>query len=164
MFYSQHWRKKPRQSQSAAEMSDNFCCSSANFLSVNPPLSVDRDRRLPSPAMIDPEITPEIIHTIDILEALENLLDIAPNEKIEQILEEAWLQISETFPEDFKEATREDAGSEGLRLYIRVKAFFGNPSENPITKEDLETYYLNHTENADDTDDTDDADDAFAKN
>ena len=113
--------------------------------------------------MIDPEITPDIIHTIDILEGLENLLDLAPSEKIERILEEAWLQISETFPEDFKEATREDAGSEGLRLYIRVKAFFGNPTENPITKEDLETYYLNHTENNDD-DEADDDDDAFAKN
>jgi hypothetical protein len=113
--------------------------------------------------MIDPEITSDIIHTIDVLEGLENLLDIAPTEQIEQILEAAWLQISETFPEDFKEATREDAGSEGLRLYIRVKAFFSNPSENPITQEDLETYYLNHTQPSED-DETDDPDDAFLRN
>jgi hypothetical protein len=100
--------------------------------------------------MIDPEITPEILQTIDVLEGLENLLDIAPNEQIEQILEAAWLQVSETFPEDFKDATQEDAGSEGLRLYIRVKAFFGNPSENPITQEDLETYYLNRISGSED--------------
>jgi len=94
----------------------------------------------------DADITPEILQAIDILEGLENLLDIAPNAKIAIILQEAWLKISDTFPEDFKEATKEDAGAEGLRLYIRVKAFFADPIQNPISQEDLEAYYQNHAQ------------------
>jgi hypothetical protein len=93
--------------------------------------------------MSDFGITPEILKTIDILEALETLLDKAPSSKIEEILQEAWLKVSETFPDDFKAATREDAGAEGLRRYIRVKAFFENPTENPISPEELEAYYQN---------------------
>ncbi|MDV2994793.1 MAG: hypothetical protein N4J56_004447 [Chroococcidiopsis sp. SAG 2025] len=88
-------------------------------------------------------ITPKILKTIDILEALETLLDKAPTPEIEAILQSAWIKVSETFPEDFKEATREDAGAEGLRRYIRVKAFFENPTENPISSEELEAYYRN---------------------
>jgi len=93
--------------------------------------------------MSDSGITPEILKTIDILEALETLLDTAPRPEVEAILQEAWIKVSETFPEDFKEATREDAGAEGLRRYIRVKAFFENPTENPISPEQLEAYYRN---------------------
>ncbi|MEG4812407.1 hypothetical protein QUA82_33380 [Microcoleus sp. F8-D3] len=89
------------------------------------------------------DITPEILKTIEILEALEALLDNAPNCEVEAILQEAWIKVSETFPDDFKEATREDAGAEGLRRYIRVKAFFENPTEHPISPEELEAYYRN---------------------
>jgi hypothetical protein len=39
--------------------------------------------------MSDSGITPEILKTIDILEALETLLDKAPSSKIEEILQEA---------------------------------------------------------------------------
>jgi hypothetical protein len=85
------------------------------------------------------DITPEILQTINILEALETLLDKAPTPEVEAIVQEAWIKVSETFPEDFKDATREDAGAEGLRRYIRVKAFF----ENPISPEELEAYYRN---------------------
>ncbi|WP_041780841.1 hypothetical protein [Allocoleopsis franciscana] len=93
--------------------------------------------------MADSNITSEILKTIDILEVLEALLDNAPNSEIENILQEAWIKVSETFPDDFKEATREDAGAEGLRRYIRVKAFFENPAQNPISSEELEAYYRN---------------------
>jgi hypothetical protein len=96
-----------------------------------------------------PEITPEILQTIDTLEALETLLEAAPSLAIEQILQDAWLKVSDTFPEDFKEATREDAGADGLRLYIRVKAFFSNPAKNRISPEDLEIYYQNRVESID---------------
>jgi hypothetical protein len=89
------------------------------------------------------DITPEILQTIDILEALEALLDKAPTPEVAAIVQEAWIKVSETFPEDFKAATREDAGAEGLRRYIRVKAFFENPAENPISPEELEAYYRN---------------------
>ncbi|MEB3336859.1 MAG: hypothetical protein VKJ46_05300 [Leptolyngbyaceae bacterium] len=93
--------------------------------------------------MPESPITPQILHTIDILEGLETLLDTAPSPEIEEILQEAWLKVSETFPEDFKDATREDAGAEGLRRYIRVKAFFEDPTQNPIRPEELEAYYRN---------------------
>jgi hypothetical protein len=93
--------------------------------------------------MPNSEITPEILKTIDILEALEILLDKAPTPEVEAILQETWIKVSETFPEDFKDATREDAGAEGLRRYIRVKAFFENPTENPISPQELEAYYRN---------------------
>jgi hypothetical protein len=36
-----------------------------------------------------------------------------------------------------------DAGAEGLQRYIRVKAFFENPTENLISPEELEAYYQN---------------------
>jgi len=84
-------------------------------------------------AMAESDITPPILKTIDVLEALEALLDHAPSPEVEQILQEAWIKVSETFPDDFKEATREDDGAEGLRCYIRVKAFFENPVENSIS-------------------------------
>ena len=90
------------------------------------------------------DITPEIVQTIDVLEALETLIDNAPNSEVAAILQKAWIKVSETFPNDFKEATREDAGAEGLRRYIRVKAFFENPIEHPISPDDLEAYYQNH--------------------
>jgi hypothetical protein len=93
--------------------------------------------------MYGSDITPEVLKTIEILEVLETLIDNAPSSKVEAILQEAWIKVSETFPDDFKEATREDAGAEGLRRYIRVKAFFENPTENPISPEDLEAYYRN---------------------
>ncbi|MCU0569039.1 MAG: hypothetical protein MUF49_20865 [Oculatellaceae cyanobacterium Prado106] len=93
--------------------------------------------------MLNSEITPELLKTIAILETLETLLEEAPTAEVETILQESWIKISETFPEDFQEATREDAGAEGLRRYIRVKAFFENPVENPIRAEDLEAYYRN---------------------
>ncbi|MGI0495480.1 hypothetical protein ACN4EG_27195 [Alkalinema pantanalense CENA528] len=93
--------------------------------------------------MAESDITPEILKTIEILEALETLIDNASSSKVEAILQEAWIKVSETFPDDFKEATREDAGAEGLRRYIRVKAFFENPTEHPISPEELEAYYRN---------------------
>lgn len=93
--------------------------------------------------MAGSDITPEILQTIAILEALETLIDNAPSSKVEAILQEAWIKVSETFPDDFKEATREDAGAEGLRRYIRIKAFFENPTENPVSPEELEAYYRN---------------------
>ncbi|NJR51130.1 MAG: hypothetical protein HC780_17680 [Leptolyngbyaceae cyanobacterium CSU_1_3] len=93
--------------------------------------------------MSESNITSEILQTIDILEALETLLEKAPTPEVEAILQEAWIKVSETFPEDFKDATREDAGADGLRRYIRVKAFFENPTENPISPQELEAYYRN---------------------
>jgi HSP90 family molecular chaperone len=93
--------------------------------------------------MSQSNITPEILQAIDILEALETLLEKAPTPEVEAILQEAWIKVSETFPEDFKEATREDAGAERLRRYIRVKAFFENPTENPISPQELEAYSRN---------------------
>ena len=96
--------------------------------------------------MTDPDITPELLQTIDILETLENLYDQAPTDEIAKILINAWLQITHTFPQDFQEATQDDAGAEGLRRYIRVKAFFSNPSENPISHADLAKYYENRQE------------------
>jgi hypothetical protein len=95
--------------------------------------------------MAESDISPKILKTIDILEALETLMDKAPTSETIAILQDAWLRMSETFPEDFKAATREDAGAEGLRRYIRVKAFFENPNEHPIRPEELEAYYQNRT-------------------
>ncbi|QZZ19294.1 hypothetical protein J5X98_18095 [Leptothermofonsia sichuanensis E412] len=43
------------------------------------------------------------------------------------VLQAAWMKVSETFPDNFKEATRKDAGAEGLRRYTRVKAFLRIP-------------------------------------
>jgi len=49
-------------------------------------------------AMAESDITPPILKTIDVLEALEALLDHAPSPEVEQILQEAWIKVSETFP------------------------------------------------------------------
>jgi hypothetical protein len=95
--------------------------------------------------MSESEITPEILQTIEILAGLEALLDAAPNSTIAEILQTAWIQVSETFPEDFQAATCEDAGAEGLRRYIRVKAFFEDPAGHPLSPEDLAAYYQNRT-------------------
>jgi hypothetical protein len=89
------------------------------------------------------EISAQLLQTIDILEALENLMDSAPSSEIEEILQEAWLKISQTFPEDFKEATSLDAGAEGLRRYLKIKAFFIDPVANPVSQAELEEYYRN---------------------
>ena len=82
--------------------------------------------------MSNSEKIPEILKLIDILDGLEALIESAPSEDVEDILEEAWLQISDTFPDDFKAATQHDAGAEGLRRYLKVKTFFENPSERSI--------------------------------
>lgn len=100
-------------------------------------------------SMSDPEQLPEILALIDILDGLESLIEHAPNEDVEDILEEAWLQISDTFPEDFKAATQHDAGAEGLRRYLKVKTFFENPSERSISAADLEEYYRSYTDTED---------------
>lgn len=91
----------------------------------------------------DAERTSQLLQTIEILEKLESLMDLAPSPKIEDILIEAWLKVSETFPEDFKDATRDDAGAMGLRRYMKVKAFFDNPSQNAISPAELAEYYQN---------------------
>lgn len=96
------------------------------------------------------EITPQILKAIDVLEGLEDLLDVASSDEIEAILQEAWIKVTDTFPEDFKEATAADASAEGLRRYIRVKAFFSNPTQNSISRLDLELYYRNHILSIDD--------------
>ncbi len=93
--------------------------------------------------MSDPEITAELLQTINILEELEELMDLAPSLEIEEVLQEAWLKISLTFPADFREATSLDAGSEGLRRYLRVRAFFADPIQNPLSQADLAIYYQN---------------------
>ncbi len=103
-------------------------------------------------SMSDSEQLPEILTLIDILDGLEALIDNAPNEDIEDILEEAWLEISDTLPEDFKAATQHDAGAEGLRRYLKVKAFFENPSERSISAADLEEYYRSYIAAEADTD------------
>jgi hypothetical protein len=92
----------------------------------------------------DAEQTSQLLQTIEILEKLESLMDLAPSPEIEDILIEAWLKVSETFPEDFKDATRDDAGAMGLRRYMKVKAFFDNPSQNAISPTELAEYYQNH--------------------
>ncbi|GJD15152.1 No_hits_found [Rivularia sp. IAM M-261] len=97
----------------------------------------------------NPEIQKQIIETIDILENLENLMDTAPSPAIEEIIQQAWVKIRSTLPDDFQQATRLDASAEGMRQYLRVQAFFANPTENSISKEDLETYYKNLSEPVD---------------
>ena len=99
--------------------------------------------------MSNSEKMPEILKLIDILDSLEALIDTAPNEEVEDILEEAWLQISDLFPEDFKVATQHDAGAEGLRRYLKVKTFFENPSERSISAAELEEYYRSYTASED---------------
>lgn len=100
------------------------------------------------------DITPDLLQTIDILEELETLMEQAPSSEVEEILQDAWLKISQTFPEDFREATYLDAGADGLRRYLRIKAFFADPVANPISREELEIYYQNHAL-PDDEDDID---------
>jgi hypothetical protein len=94
-----------------------------------------------TPACIMSDITPEMLATIQILEVIEDLIERAPTEALESILQETWLKISDTFPEDFQIATQDDAGAEGLRRYLRVKAFFEDPIANPISPEELADYY-----------------------
>jgi hypothetical protein len=93
-----------------------------------------------------PEITPEILATIDLLEVLEQWLEQPPTPAVEAILQQAWLQISQTFPEDFQAATQEDAGAEGLRRYVRIKQFFADPVAHPIGPAELEAYYRSRTD------------------
>ncbi len=52
--------------------------------------------------MSESDITPEILKTTEILEALETLIDKAPNSDVEAILQENGIKVSETFPDDFK--------------------------------------------------------------
>lgn len=84
-----------------------------------------------------------IVRTIDVLEGLENLLDIAPDGKIENMLLSVWAAVSECLPEDLLAATQLDAGAEGLRRYLRVKAFFEDPDRQPLGAEDLKIYHQN---------------------
>ncbi|MGF1570974.1 MAG: hypothetical protein ACFCVD_23355 [Nodosilinea sp.] len=105
--------------------------------------------------MSDSEQIPEILKLIDILDGLEALIDSAPTTDIEDILEEAWLQVSDTFPEDFKAATQHDAGAEGLRRYLKVKTFFENPSERSISAAELEEYYRSYIASEEDEESTD---------
>lgn len=87
-----------------------------------------------------------IVRTIDVLEGLENLVDIAPDDKIEHILLSAWAAVSECLPEDLLAATQLDAGAEGLRRYLRVKSFFDDPQHQPLGAEDLKIYHQNLSE------------------
>lgn len=95
--------------------------------------------------MADSELMARLLRAIDILEQLENAIEIAPTPEIEQILQEAWLKISNTFPEDFKDATHLDASAEGLRRYLKVQAFFHDPTQQAISPEELELYYQNQS-------------------
>lgn len=85
-----------------------------------------------------------LIPIIEILEGLEALMDQAPSDDIEGILLAAWLKVSHTLPEDFLVATHEDASAAGLRRYLRVKAFFDNPAQHPISSQELVDYHQNH--------------------
>lgn len=73
-------------------------------------------------------------------------MDKSSNSAIEEIIQQAWVKVRGTLPDDFQQATRLDASAEGMRQYLRVQAFFANPTENSISKEDLETYYQNLSE------------------
>ena len=85
----------------------------------------------------------QLVPTIEMLEKLEFLMDEAPSDDIEGILMAAWLKVSHTLPEDFLAATREDASAAGLRRYLRVKAFFDDPIQHPISSQELADYYQN---------------------
>jgi hypothetical protein len=89
------------------------------------------------------ESMPKILQSIAILEGLENLIDMASDPAIEDILIQAWSKVSDTFPEDFQQATQQDAGAEGLRRYLRVKAFFEDPTRSGIHQDDLAIYHQN---------------------
>jgi hypothetical protein len=83
-------------------------------------------------SMSDSEKIPEILKLIDILDGLEALIESAPNEDVEDILEEAWLQISDTFPDDFKAATQHDAGPRGCAATSRSRPFLKTPPSAPL--------------------------------
>ena len=85
----------------------------------------------------------QLIPIIEILEGLESLMDQSPSGDIEGILLAAWFKVSNTLPEDFLTATCEDASAAGLRRYLRVKAFFDDPVNHPISSQDLDDYYQN---------------------
>lgn len=95
--------------------------------------------------MDDSELIAQLTKAIDILEQLENLMEDAPTPEVEQILREAWLRVSNTLPEEFKDATHLDAGAEGLRRYLKVQAFFHDPTQHSISREELEIYYRNQS-------------------
>ncbi|BAS55545.1 hypothetical protein NIES2135_51710 [Leptolyngbya boryana NIES-2135] len=103
--------------------------------------------------MADSELMTRLLKAIDVLEHLESAMEIAPTQEIEQILQEAWLKVSHTFPEDFKDATHLDASSEGLRRYLKVQAFFLDPTRQTISPEELELYYQNQSLPAEDATD-----------
>ncbi|MEM9008418.1 MAG: hypothetical protein AAGE59_33525 [Cyanobacteria bacterium P01_F01_bin.86] len=84
-----------------------------------------------------------LIPIIEILEGLESLMDQSPSDNIEGILLTAWSKVSNTLPEDFLAATCEDASAAGLRRYLRVKAFFDDPVQHPISSQDLADYHQN---------------------
>ncbi|HHP7230050.1 MAG TPA: hypothetical protein ACFCUY_04235 [Xenococcaceae cyanobacterium] len=86
----------------------------------------------------------QLIPIIEILEGLESLMDRAPSDDIEEILLAAWLKVSNTLPEDFLAATRKDASANGLRRYLRIKEFFDDPIEHPISSKELDDYYQSH--------------------
>ena len=71
-------------------------------------------------------------------------MEQAPSDDIEGILMAAWLKVSNTLPEDFLAATREDASADGLRRYLRVKAFFDDPIQHPISSQELADYQQSH--------------------
>jgi hypothetical protein len=52
-----------------------------------------------------------LLAVINILEGFEQLMENAPSKALAEILQDAWLKMSDTFPEDFKAATHEDAGA-----------------------------------------------------
>ncbi|MEM8640727.1 MAG: hypothetical protein AAGG51_18200 [Cyanobacteria bacterium P01_G01_bin.54] len=85
----------------------------------------------------------QLIPIIEMLEGLESLVDQAPSDDIEEILLAAWLKVSNTLPEDFLAATRDDASAAGLRRYLRVKAFFDDPIQHSISSQELADYYQN---------------------
>ena len=85
----------------------------------------------------------QLIPIIEMLEVLESLMDQAPSSDIEGILLAAWLKVSNTLPEDFLAATCEDASAAGLRRYLRVKTFFDDPIQHPISSQELADYYQN---------------------
>ena len=84
-----------------------------------------------------------IIPFIEKLEWLESLMERSPSDNGEGSLLAAWAKVSNTLPEDFLAATCEDASAAGLRRYLRVKAFFDNPTQNPISSQELDDYYQN---------------------
>jgi hypothetical protein len=107
--------------------------------------------------MSDSEQLPEILALIDILDGLEALIRQRSQRGCRGYLwrRPGW-RFSDSLPEDFKAATQHDAGAEGLRRYLKVKAFFENPSERSISAADLEEYYRSYIAAEADTDtDTD---------